>query len=97
MDSIDFLNELKQRMEDKSVDELRELLLYVAKYVSASFYDDVLLSFGRKYAISSKMEGEALLPAIRQLCGNVENGDYEVLWEWYEEDGGAKLCCGSKL
>ena len=90
MHTTDFLSEIWARIEEEPGDVVKKLFLEFARYVPEEVREIALRSLdirrelhGYKGYISVVDE---LLPAVRQLCESIKNGEYELTMEYDYED-----------
>jgi len=90
----DFMQAVRQRIENKPPDVLKSMLIELARHIPRGKYDEALLVLGRSFAEDSQ-DDEDLLASVRELCESAESGFYDLSYElddeynggyWFEND-----------
>ena len=80
-----FLYEVRQRIANKSPEALKKSILELARGIPRSEYEEMLALLGKDEEPVLRKNGTDLLTSVRQLCESVENGGYDLSWEF--DDG----------
>ena len=88
MYKFDFLQLLNEKLEGKSADEMQSLLIRLGKELPSEFYETVLSLFEleKKRVQLNDMKTEKLLIKLKELRQKIQNGDYPLYLEYYEDD-----------
>jgi len=101
MYKLDFLEALRKKIENKSVDELKEVVTYLAKQLPSGLYVEVLSWFEldeEKVEKVAKLETATLFAEIAKLHDAIEEGGYSFRWhfdnyyhDYYDDDSDDEL------
>ena len=92
MYKVDFLEALREKIKDKSTDDLKSLVIQLAKQLPSNLYVEVLSEFDSKSEKVKKIEIETtnLFTEIEELCEEIEDGHYTFDWhfghDYYDEE-----------
>ena len=89
MYKIDFLNELNEKINDKSETELKDIIIKFAKQLPSSLYPEFLALFSTDEILIEDIEIEdvsgkvqSLFARIDELNAEIEGGQYEFRWSY---------------
>ena len=83
MRKSDFISEVKKRIENKTLNVVKRALLDFAHHIPRDAQEEALTALEKEpKSIGKDMD---LLTAVKQLCRDVESGEYPLSWSF--EDG----------
>lgn len=82
MKKLDFLSAVRSGINNKASEELKKIIVEFARLIEHDNFEEALLTLEKIEPFVVRKMSADLLAEVKQLCESVNNGDYDLTWDY---------------